>query len=1050
MTRNSSLLFLSPMNMKNEVRSMMFVSMSRQTLRVMTAALFCLATILAPVQLSAQSHADDAFTTVNASELFHSITPDGLRKAVPIASPQALTVAVPLASFPRLRASGNMLLADFPMPDGTTANLELRAMKLFSDDAIVVTQTAQGELRRALPDIRAYRGSVRGEEGSFVWMAVEGTAMTGSVLRDGVEYSFTTRLNNAPQSGDERLLTVYEATPEMKSFDCGVEDDLFIEDYLRGMPNGADAQMMKAGMDTLVARLAIDIDYEAFQHYGGVSESENYVSSLFTGVIAIYERDVAVTFEISYMRTWETEDPYSPASDKAALNTFTEYWRDNMDNVDRTLASLISRKPISANGVTQGLAWVNQLCSRTHGYAFIKLSGNNGNIEGHAGVWAHELGHNFGSPHTHACVWNPPIDSCYTAEPIRNNPPCFSSSDIHLIQGGGELMSYCHMRFGNKNVHKVFRDRVGALVRGNAERALCMNVTSTVRALELLTPSGGEEICAGMPLTITWSAQGNNDFSILLSTDNGATWETILIDDLSRIVRSWDWVIPSDFPVGDTYRIRIIDNKNPDLSDQMEASFTVKEGTVITDQVFWRNVCIGEGAWFYVHATGAGELSYQWKKNGENIDGETGNELQLQNLQEADNLSTYTCAITGDCGTIESEPALLKVFTTAVIVQDLVHDTACLGGSGRFEVVAEGSNLTYKWYFRSPTGVNRTLENDSSVLIIQNVTQDDYGAYWCNVNSSCGQSTTMTRFLMVPTTAVTVLDPAKRNMEIPAGSQFEIRWKQYCLNSVKIELSVDGAANWTEITGSADANAGSYIWNVPTENSDRCYLRISSADDGSVFGTSEQFKIKDMPVREYALPSVGFSWVAVGTPSERPLGIANTGRGDLEVTSTEIIGTTEVVLKNAAPFTITPGSDYELMLEYTPAAAAPMEGQLVIRHNAVGSPDTLEIFGEGYIASSADGPAHQLRLELAQNWPNPVSLSNGALTQIRYDLTRRSGVSLTLYNTLGQQVRTLSSGTQEAGRHLLTIDLSGLPTGMYIYRLAAGDAAVSRMLQLIR
>ena len=924
---------------------MMFASMLPQGSRSLISLAVCIVVLFTAAQpLQAQdAAADRAYTTVNAADLFRPITPNSLRKAVPIVSPQAVTVEVPLTSFADLRSAADMRLTNFPMPDGSTPTLDLRALKLFSDDARIYSRTDAGDVRRPLPDIRAYRGVIRGEEGSFVWLAVERAGITGSVLRDGVEYSFTTRLDGAPQNGTERLLTVYEATPEMKAFDCGVEDEEFIEQYLEAMPNQVAA--ITANMDTLTARLAIEIDYEAFQHYGSVENAENYVSSLLTGVIAIYERDVAVTFEISYLRTWETEDPYSPASDKAALNTFTEYWRDNMDDVDRTLASLISRKPISSNNVTQGLAWVNQLCSRTHGYAFVKLSGNNGNVEGHAGVWAHELGHNFGSPHTHSCVWNPPIDSCYTAEPIRNQAACFSSSDIHLIQGGGELMSYCHMRFGNSNVHKVFRERVGGLVRGNAENALCMNVTSTVRSLELLTPVGGEEICAGTPLTITWSAQGNNDFSIFLSSDDGATWPLKIADELPRITRSWDWVIPSDFPIGSSYRIRIIDNKNVDLSDQMEASFSIKEGTVITDQVTWRNVCVGEGAWFYVRATGAGELSYQWRKNGVDIPGETGDELQLENLQIEDNLSELTCAITGDCGTIESAPAILKVFTSAVIVQDLVNDTTCVGGSAAFEVVAEGSNLTYIWYFRSSSGQNRTINKDTSRLVLTNVTEDDYGAYWCTVNSSCGQSTTKTRFLVVPDKSVEVLAPSKWNEEVAAGSQYDITWRQFCLNSVKIEYSTDGGSNWSEITGAADAASSVYRWNVPTVQADQCFIRISSADDGSIMGQSKQFKIKDMPVRVYDLPSVGFSWVASGVASERPLNISNSGRADLEVTSTQIIGTPEVIIKNGAPFTVTPGGDYDLMLEYTPAAATPMSGKLVIRHNAAGSPDTLEVFG---------------------------------------------------------------------------------------------------------
>ncbi|MBN1447982.1 MAG: T9SS type A sorting domain-containing protein [Bacteroidetes bacterium] len=1002
---------------------------------------------MAAPPLPAQQSADAGYTRINAGDLFQPLSERGFRKAPVVEAPSVVTVEVPLSSFPKLRAADNLLLTQFPMPGGTTADLQLRAFTVFSENAVVVAQTAAGEVRRPIPDLRAYRGTIHGEAGSFVWMAVEDGGMTGSILRNGVEFSFSTRLNGAPQEGN-RILSVFEATDEMKAFTCTVEDDLFIEDVLRGMPARVD--ILEGSLDTLKAKLAVDIDYEAYQHYGGVTACENYVASLLVGVASIYERDVAVTFEISYMRTWETEDPYSAASDDAALNTFTEYWRENMGDVDRTLASMISRKPISSDRVTQGLAWVNQLCSRTHGYAFVKLSSNNSNIEGHYGVWAHELGHNFGSPHTHACVWNPPIDSCYQAEPMRGQAPCFSNSDIHLIQGGGELMSYCHMRFGNQNVHKVFRSRTAALIRGNSEKALCMNVTSFVRSLELTTPIGGEEICAGMPLMITWDAEGNNDFSIFLSSNDGATWDTVLVDNVTRNMRAWEWNIPSDFPIGSTYRIRIIDNKNPDLEDEMEASFTVKEGTVITEQVYWRNVCVGEGAWFYVRATGAGELTYQWKKNGVPIPDETGTDLQLENLQLEDNLSEITCAITGECGTIESEPAILKVFSSAVIVQDLVNDTTCIGGSARFEVVAEGSNLTYKWYFRSPGGQNRTLESDSSVLVLTDVEAEDFGAYWCVVNSSCGNATTKTRFLIVPDESVEVLTPAVWNEVLAAGATYDILWKQYCLNSVKIEYSTNGGSNWSLITGSFDANAGAYPWSVPLIDADQCFIRISDADNPATQGQSKQFRIKDMPVRTYTLPSVGFSWVAVGEPAEQPLGIENTGRAALNVSATTILGTTEVVVKNGAPFSVEPGESYDLLLEYTPAAAMRMDGKLIIMHNAAGSPDTLEIFGEGYISTAAGDVARPRHLLLDQNYPNPVSLAQGGRTSFLFELPQRSSISLVLYNALGQKVRTLYDGLREPGRYTLTAALGDLPAGMYLYRLTTGTGAVTRVLHLMR
>lgn len=1026
---------------------MMFASMFPQNARQFAIALFCVMMITAPA-LDAQTRAGESdFTTVRAGDVFRPLGENALRKAPAVESPSVKTVEVPLASFSKLRAADNLLLTQFPMPDGTTADLRLRAFELFSDNAIVVSQTDAGEVRRPVPGLRAYRGTVGGEAGSFVWMAVEDGGMTGSVLRDGVEFSFTTRLNGAPQEGD-RLLSIFEATPEMRSFTCTMEDDLFIDDVLRGMP--AEVDILEGDLDTLKAKLAIDIDYEAFQHYGTTTDAENYVSSLLVGVAAIYERDVAVTFEVSYMRTWETEDPYSPASDDAALDSFTKYWRDNMDDVDRTLATMISRKPISSSRVTQGLAWVNQLCSRTHGYAFVKLSSRNSNIEGHTGVWAHELGHNFGSPHTHACVWNPPIDSCYQAEPVRGQAPCFDNGDIHLILGGGELMSYCHMRFGNSNVHKVFRDRTGALVRSNSEKALCMNVTSFIRSLELVTPMGGEEVCAGMPLQMSWTAEGNNDFSIYLSSDDGATWDTVLVDNLTRNTRVWEWSIPSDFPIGSSYRIRIVDNKNPDLEDEMEASFSIKEGTVITDQVYWRNVCVGEGAWFYVRATGAGELSYQWKKDGQPIPGETTDELQLEDLQIEDNLSTYTCAITGECGTIESEPAVLKVFTSAVIVEDLQNDTACIGGSAKFEVLADGSNLTYTWYFRSTGGQNRTFDVDSSVLVITDVSSDDFGAYWVDVNSSCGKSTSKTRFLIVPDKSVEVLTPSVWNEELPAGGTYDILWKQYCLNSVKIEYSTDGGSSWNLITGSFDASAESYTWSVPEIDAEQCFIRVSDADNPATQGQSKQFRIKDMPVRAYALEGVGFSWVEVGEVSEQPLGIENTGRASLEVTATTVLGTTEVSVKNGAPFTVAPGESYDLMLAYEPTAALRMSGQLIVIHNAAGSPDTIPVFGEGFISTSTGEVPRPRHLMLDQNYPNPVSLSQGGRTSMLFELPRRASVSLALYNTLGQKVRTLFEGTHEAGRHTFAVSLDGLPAGMYLYRLTTNSGAVTRVLHVLR
>jgi hypothetical protein len=72
---------------------------------------------------------------------------------------------------------------------------------------------------------------------------------------------------------------------------------------------------------------------------------------------------------------------------------------------------------------------------------------------------------------------------------------------------------------------------------------------------------------------------------------------------------------------------------------------------------------------------------------------------------------------------------------------------------------------------------------------------------------------------------------------------------------------------------------------------------------------------------------------------------------------------------------------------------------------------------------------------LAQNFPNPFNPS----TTIGYVLPRRSHVTLTVFNTLGQLVAMLVEGEMPAGSHEVKFDASRLPSGVYLYRLQAGN-----------
>jgi hypothetical protein len=84
-----------------------------------------------------------------------------------------------------------------------------------------------------------------------------------------------------------------------------------------------------------------------------------------------------------------------------------------------------------------------------------------------------------------------------------------------------------------------------------------------------------------------------------------------------------------------------------------------------------------------------------------------------------------------------------------------------------------------------------------------------------------------------------------------------------------------------------------------------------------------------------------------------------------------------------------------------------------------------------------------LEYALSQNYPNPFNPS----TVINYTLSQPGFVTIKIYNTLGQEVSTLLNGQMDAGKHTLTFDASKLSSGMYLYKITAGNfTQVKKML----
>lgn len=87
-----------------------------------------------------------------------------------------------------------------------------------------------------------------------------------------------------------------------------------------------------------------------------------------------------------------------------------------------------------------------------------------------------------------------------------------------------------------------------------------------------------------------------------------------------------------------------------------------------------------------------------------------------------------------------------------------------------------------------------------------------------------------------------------------------------------------------------------------------------------------------------------------------------------------------------------------------------------------------------------------LKFKLEQNYPNPFNPS----TKISYNLSKAGHVTLRVYDVLGREVATLVNENQYAGTHVVHFDGSSLASGVYFYRLQAGDYSAAKKLLLLK
>jgi hypothetical protein len=431
-----------------------------------------------------------------------------------------MRLQVDLAELARLSLYNEGIAMRVPLGTGVGVALVER-VDPFMPGAKVFTMTSEGERPLSTTNMQIWRGVLVDDPGSTLIIGVSPEQAHAKITRADTGEMFLIATSSAAQGAqimayDARLLEAAGPMAPMPSCAGAIETPGMTIMPPTGMvdPTPADVEQ-PTGVSCRVFNVALDTDNEFRNHYTSAQAASDYAAFLLASVGELYTREIGIGLRTGFVRIWDTPDPWTATSTGPQLTEFVNYWNANQGSTQRNLAHLLCRRSLGG-----GVAFLQGLCNGV-GYA---VSANLNNTfpypisDNSASNWdlmvvAHELGHNFGSGHTHCnTAYSPIIDGCGLATTGR--PACETgTTDCSVAAAAnGSIMSYCHLCAGGvANMKMVFGPRPTARIQTyvNTLASSCGS-TSVSPDLFSVSASPSNLVCNGSSVTLTASTAGAN------------------------------------------------------------------------------------------------------------------------------------------------------------------------------------------------------------------------------------------------------------------------------------------------------------------------------------------------------------------------------------------------------------------------------------------------------------------------------------------------------------------------------------------------------------
>ncbi len=300
------------------------------------------------------------------------------------------------------------------------------------------------------------------------------------------------------------------------SFICSTSDEPILEGREFGKKSALSTQNTET--DRCVG-MYYEVDYNMYQqNFFSEELTVNWLTNLFNSVQTLYDND-GINISLKSFFIWTSPDPYFGEDSEDYLIQFLENYE--FETFDGDLGQLLAE---DAGGLG-GLAPLNGVCQAPINGSYVDVNDTflqeiplySWSVQ----ASAHEVGHQLGSPHTHACAWNgnnTAIDGCFETEGSCNPGP--------IPTNGGTVMSYCHLSWAGINLANGFGPQPTALMTNIVNSSTCLSTSCESGICEGNITNLGVADASIDNFVISWDDEGNTTGTWDVKLDEANTSQT--------------------------------------------------------------------------------------------------------------------------------------------------------------------------------------------------------------------------------------------------------------------------------------------------------------------------------------------------------------------------------------------------------------------------------------------------------------------------------------------------------------------------------------------